>query len=217
MANLEHTALNSSQVHEPKHITGATTSDAGKIITPDNVTNNISELRYLQLNELATDGYRSKSTGWAYYVDNAYTSGSPLSISSGVRTKITINGLGAGTDITNLADGDTNYWDTSTNKLLLGTGGPVAGDVFEITLRFKTAATGGTPYFDLQADVAGAVVAEKTESLTKSSAINSFDETTTLFVSSAVATSGAEIYFTPSANLDFYDFTILITKLHQAG
>lgn len=217
MANLEHTALNSSQVHEPKHITTATTSDTGKVITPDSGTSGISDLRYLHLDEIATDGYRSKSTGWAYYVDNAYTSGSPLSISSGVRTKITINGLGTGTDITNLADGDTNYWDTSTNKMLLGTGGPVAGDVFEMTLRFKTAAIGGNPHFDLQADVAGTVVAEKTESLTKTSAINSFDETTTLFVSSAVATSGAEIYFTPSANLDFYDFTILITKLHQAG
>lgn len=217
MANLEHTALNSAQVHEPKHITSATTSDTGKVITPSSSVNNISQLRYLRLNELDTAGYRSKSTGWAYYVDTAYTSGSPLSISSGVRTKITINGLGTGTDITNLADGDTNYWDTSTNKMLLGTGGPVAGDVFEMTLRFKTAATGGTPYFDLQADVAGTVVAEKTQSLTKSSAINCFDETTTLFVSSAVATSGAEIYFIPSANLDFYDFTILITKLHQAG
>jgi len=65
MANLEHTTLSSAQVHEPKHITSATTSDTGKVITPSSSVNNVSQLRYLNLDEIATNGFRNKSTGWA--------------------------------------------------------------------------------------------------------------------------------------------------------
>jgi len=42
-----HTALTSAQVHEPKHITGATTADAGKVITPSESASGASVLRKL--------------------------------------------------------------------------------------------------------------------------------------------------------------------------
>jgi len=52
MANLEHTALNSSQVHEPKHITNAGTADAGQVITPSSSTAGESTLRRLVESEV---------------------------------------------------------------------------------------------------------------------------------------------------------------------
>jgi len=216
MANLEHTALNSAQVHEPKHITGATTSDTGKVITPSSSVNNVSQLRYLNLDEINTDGYRSKSTGWAHYFDSTYNSGSKLALSAGVRTKITIDGLGTGTDATNVADGDTNYWNTSTNRIT-----PAAlDDVYEVTFRFKADTTASKPYFDLEFDVGGGVgvvSAVTAEVIKGSSAVNRFDFTSSFHTSSVFLANGAELYFNSSATINVYDMNIMITKLHQAG
>ena len=216
MANLEHTALTSAQVHEPKHIPGATTSDTGKVITPDNAVNNVSELRYLHLDEIATAGYRSKATGWAHYFDSTYTSSSKLVLSAGVRTKITIDGLGTGTDASNVADGDTNYWNVSTNRIT-----PAAlDDVYEVTFRFKADTTASKPYFDLEFDVGGGVgvvSAVTAEVIKGSSALNRFDFTSSFHTSSVFLANGAELYFNSSATINVYDLNIMITKLHQAG
>lgn len=216
MANLEHTALNSAQVHEPKHITSATTSDTGKVITPSDSVNNVSQLRYLRLNELDTSGYRSNNTGWAHYFDSTYTSSSKLALSSGVRTKITIDGLGAGTDNSNVAIGDTDYWNTSTNKIT-----PAAlDDVYEVTFRFKADTSASKPYFDLEFDVGGGVgvvSAVTAEVIKGSSALNRFDFTSSFHTSSVFLANGAELYFNSSATINVYDMNIMITKLHQAG
>lgn len=50
MADLDHTNLNTSQVHEPKHISATTSSDAGKVITPS--SSGESELRNLTPDEV---------------------------------------------------------------------------------------------------------------------------------------------------------------------
>lgn len=47
MADIQHSTLTSSQVHEPKHISTSGTSDAGKVITPSSTTAGTSELRKL--------------------------------------------------------------------------------------------------------------------------------------------------------------------------
>lgn len=52
MANLEHSTLTTSQVHEPKHITSASTGDTGKVITPSSTSGGTSELRYLVESEI---------------------------------------------------------------------------------------------------------------------------------------------------------------------
>jgi len=216
MANLEHTALNSSQVHEPKHITSATTSDAGKVITPSGATSGVSVLRALQLDELDTAGFRSNNTGWAHYFDSTYTSGSPLALSAGVRTKVTIDGLGAGTDNSNVAIGDTDYWNTSTNKVT-----PTAlNDVYAVTFRFKATTTASKPYFDLDFDIGGGVgvASSITEEVIKgSSAVNWFDESSNFHVNSTFLANGAEIFFNSSATINVYDMNIMIIKIHQAG
>lgn len=54
MANLEHSTLTTSQVHEPKHITSASTGDTGKVITPSSTSGGTSELRYLVESEITS-------------------------------------------------------------------------------------------------------------------------------------------------------------------
>lgn len=49
---IEHSAIVSANCHEPKHISDATTGDAGKVITPDSTTSGTSILRLLKLEEL---------------------------------------------------------------------------------------------------------------------------------------------------------------------
>lgn len=44
---IEHNSILNAQCHEPKHISDATTGDAGKVITPDAITGGTSELRQL--------------------------------------------------------------------------------------------------------------------------------------------------------------------------
>jgi len=216
MANLEHTALNSSQVHEPKHITSATTSDAGKIITPSGATNGVSQLRLLQLDELDTAGFRSNNTGWAHYFDSTYTSGSPLALSTGVRTKVTIDGLGAGTETASIAVGDTNYWNTTTNKVT-----PTAlNDAYSVVFRFKATTTASKPYFDIEFDIGGGIGVSSSltrEVIKGSSAVNWFDLSSVFHVNSTFLANGAEIYFNSSATINIYDMNIMIIKIHQAG
>jgi hypothetical protein len=43
----EHNTLTGSQLHEPKGIDSASTSDAGKVLTPSSTTANTGELRQL--------------------------------------------------------------------------------------------------------------------------------------------------------------------------
>jgi len=50
MADVDHTNLNTSQVHEPKHISASTSADAGKVITP--TSSGASELRNLTADEV---------------------------------------------------------------------------------------------------------------------------------------------------------------------
>lgn len=50
---IQHSQIQSADCHEPKHITVATTSDAGKVITPSATTSGTSVLRQLASAELS--------------------------------------------------------------------------------------------------------------------------------------------------------------------
>jgi len=49
---IEHKDIADEQIHEPKHIQPAQTSDSGKVITPSSGTNGVSTLRFLSLSDL---------------------------------------------------------------------------------------------------------------------------------------------------------------------
>lgn len=63
MPDIQHASLGSADVHEPKHITLATTADAGKVITPSSTTNGISTLRKLNSTDIVDNNF---SQAFAY-------------------------------------------------------------------------------------------------------------------------------------------------------
>lgn len=61
-----HSTIVDADCHEPKHFTSALTTDAGKVLTPSNVTPGISVLRQLASTELSdTAALTYKAQGWA--------------------------------------------------------------------------------------------------------------------------------------------------------
>lgn len=55
MADVQHKDLPVAELHEPKQIAGATTSDAGKVITPSPSTAGAGVLRFLASSEITFD------------------------------------------------------------------------------------------------------------------------------------------------------------------
>ncbi len=54
MPNIEHTALQSNEVHEPKHISLNGTGATGQVITNSSTVNGTSEYRKLQMSDLSS-------------------------------------------------------------------------------------------------------------------------------------------------------------------
>lgn len=52
MPDIQHSGILSADTHEPKHISDATTTDSGKVITPSSTVANTSELRSLNKDDI---------------------------------------------------------------------------------------------------------------------------------------------------------------------
>lgn len=146
MANLEHTALGSSQVHEPKHITTAGTGDAGKVITPDSSTAGVSELRLLKIDEIDTTAnaegniYEADGSGalqvvvWPYGGCYVTTSAETTISASGTYVK-----AAGTTTVTNVS---SNVDNGSANNRLRYTG--TAARHFHIVMQASLSPASGT-------------------------------------------------------------------------
>ena len=73
----EHVDIASADAHEPKGITPAATSDAGKVITPSGSTAGISELRKLKTTELDNTA-PTLGINKSVHVDNAAVTGTKI-------------------------------------------------------------------------------------------------------------------------------------------
>ncbi len=58
-----HLITNSAEIHECKQIAAATTSDAGKVVTPSSITNNVGTLRKLAVADLSDGTSIATKTG----------------------------------------------------------------------------------------------------------------------------------------------------------
>jgi hypothetical protein len=91
-------------------------SEPSKINDPS--VNGLYELVTTIKAYLQSDGGDNFSGGWADYNDNA-TSGTPLSVTGGGSAVVLTNDtLGAYTNVSNLPDGVTSLWNSSTNKFV---------------------------------------------------------------------------------------------------
>lgn len=209
MAGADHRYLSTSEVHEPKHISSSSTTDTGKVITPSSITGGTSELRKLTPQDISHSDKTKNVFGWNDISDNNYTSGSPLSLTSGVRTQITNNGAAAQSDTSRLG----GIWSTGSNSFTIN-------DLYALyNLRFNlkatTASPAGTPYtlvVELESASGPTVIASSTRIVKGGGAISPHSIILPFYVGTVVNNQALKIYVTSDTNMSVYDFGFLISR-----
>lgn len=131
MANILHSVLQGSEIHEPK---GADTASEKQVYLSDGT---------------GSGAWTNWPTGWGYYVDNT------AQVFGNSYSKLTISGTGSGSDSTHLPigiRGSGELWDSSTNVIT-----PMAvGDAYDMRLNLPvTAETGSPTEITIQLDIGG--------------------------------------------------------------
>ena len=217
MANIEHSTMGHSSVHEPKHITISTTADAGKVITNSSATNAVSVYRKLGVHELdAALAGQNPFTGFQLWSDSQYVTGARRAISATTRTSLTINGTGAGQVTTYTASGSGNWYNTSTHKIT-----PTSlNDAYLCELYFAIKIPVGTsPYVTIDLDVAGTtgILREATQGVTKGTSVHQHMSFPFLMHATAdFKNNGAVMNITTSHAAELFDIRLIVTRLHRA-
>lgn len=149
------------------------------------------------------------SSGYQFVRDSQYTSGAPLAVAAGVRTKITINNLGASQEA--YKDSRYDLWDQVNSRMLFTRPGDVMS--IRIAIRATMAATNG--YFDLETSFPAPATGTNmtTESMAKGAGAESrFIRQYDFYVDEFSMSQGyMEIWVTPSVNMNFYAASLLLS------
>lgn len=148
---------------------------------------------------------------WEFVLDGTYLAvGSALTIGSGIRTKVPIDGLGGEFHSPNYAG---HMWNTTTDKLE-----PIAENDF-LNVRFAiTGQSDSDPnnYMDVEFEVTGEtppVIWKETAVFVKGAANEqSFNLAMPFFVGAAFLANGGEIYVTPNGAARFWEIAITISR-----
>jgi hypothetical protein len=165
-----------------------------------------------KVNDNFTETYNM--TGWARYLDTIYTSGSPLSIASGVRATLTNN---ANNKLeTQLPSDATKFFDETTQKFIAINN----GDSYNLSIRFKAKIDVNNGYFDIDLDIGGTQGIISQESVIFTRAANNeqrFDIDLVLFSGSTFVSNGGSLKITPqNGNMQIYDISFVIVRTHRA-
>lgn len=166
--------------------------------------------------ELVTDGVEwfivatnMTASGFQFVRDSQYTSGAPLSVLAGVRTKITINNLGTGQE--NYKDTRYDLWDQTNGRLLFTRPGDVM--TIRFAIRAKMAGTNGA--VDLESSFPSPTTGTNliTWALAKGGGVeNRIITEYSFYLDDFSAAQGyMEFWVTPSVNMDFYQASLLLT------
>lgn len=152
-------------------------------------------------------------TGWQQITDSTYTSGSPLSILSGVTGKLL---TGTVTEInTQLPSGVTTFWNNTTDKLV----GINNGDAFTLSLRFKAKMNVANGLTDVAINIGGAlnIISQETLVFSKGSGVEQrFDIDLSYFTGTTFIANGGNIEITPlNGDIDIYDIVLVIIRTHK--
>lgn len=165
--------------------------------------------------ELVTDGSEwfivatnMTSAGFQFVRDSQYTSGAPLSVGAGVRTKITINNLGTGQE--NYKDTRYDLWDQTNGRLLFTRPGDVM--TIRFAIRAKMAGTNGA--VDLESSFPSPTTGTNliTWALAKGGGVeNRIITEYSFYLDDFAAAQGyMELWVTPSVAMDFYGASLLV-------
>lgn len=215
---IEHKDITDAERHPPK---GASTASAGEQIVSDGAGGVIWEIPEpkgadtalageIYVSDGAGSGTWQRRSGYNAINSTLYTSGSPLSIGAGVRTKLLMNK--AGLDV---GQGDVDAWDTVANKFV--TEG--FNYCYGVRLVFKCNPAASNPRVKIEYDIGGAgpsdVILSKDEVL-RQSTTNDFEWHTQVFTRATFVANGMEIYLTPTNSTTFWDFSWFVTRQHAA-
>ena len=157
---------------------------------------------------LFVDANVERIGGWKFLQDNRYTSSSPLSLSSGVKTKINF-------DLTQIAystgSGLTLNYDDVNDKFMP----TVVGSTYSVSFRGKFLPLQNGGSFDLFLESPGfgfnPIVGQST-SFNKTSE-NFITITEMIFIDQLVIDGGLELYITPrGSNVLLYDYSIMVQR-----
>ncbi len=151
--------------------------------------------------------------GWINVADGQYTSGSPLAIASGVKTQITIDGLGAATNRA-FADGlHVDVWSDNRFK-------PAAvGETYQFRLTCTVVqATSGTGHYvtfdaDIGTDETPFLAASQSVPLIKGQGNPTLVTIAApFFTLDTFGRNGCRLFLTPSVDITAYGFAIFLQR-----
>jgi len=152
-------------------------------------------------------------TGWATYADNVYTTGSPLTVNSGVTVTLPNN---AATVINSqIPLGVTSFYNSGTTKITP----ELSGDSYLINVRFKARSSNASGLAKVGIDIgSGTVTAEETQSLRNGIATEQIVNLVFDVYSGAtfVANGGLVKFTSVIGNTEIYDILYKITRVHKA-
>jgi len=152
-------------------------------------------------------------TGWEQIIDSTYTSGSPLTILSGVTGKIL---TGTVTKIqTQLPTGVTTFWNETTDKIVAVND----GDAFTLSLRFKAKMNVANGLADVGINIGTPlnIISQETILFSKGSGVEQrFDLDLSYFTGTTFIANGGNIEVTPlNGDIDIYDIKLVIIRTHK--
>jgi hypothetical protein len=168
-------------------------------------------MAFTKVNDNFTEVYNF--TGWQQITDTTYTSGSPLSIASGVTGKL-LTGTVTKID-TQLPTGVTTFWNETTDKLIAVNN----GDAFTLSLRFKAKMNVANGIADVGINIGGSlnVISQETLIFSKGSGTEQrFDIDLSYFTGTTFVSNGGDIEVTPiNGDIEIYDIVLVIIRTHK--
>ena len=176
-----------------------------------NTSDNLNAGR-VKINDNFNELYNS--TGWARYLDTTYTSGSPLSISNGVRNTLINN---ADNKIeTQLPSDASTFFDDVEQRIRVAN----SGDAYSLSIRFKAKMSVNNGYFDIDLDIDGTqgIISQESVLFTRSANTEQrFDIDLSFFTGDTFVENGGTLSITPlNGNIEIYDISFVIIRTHRA-
>lgn len=207
-----HASLSDAELHYCKHITTATTSDKGKVITPSSTTNGISTLRKLNETDLDFTTKANNLFGWNDIADSTYTSGAPRAIGASTRTLLTNNAAAAQTDTSRLG----SIWNVGGSYFQVDDLNAVY--VVRTQMKVKAAAAAGTPYvlkLEVETSNGPTIISSNDQVIKGGSYENGVSFTSLLYMGSFINDTQLKIYVTPDTAVTVYDIGFVVQRNYR--
>lgn len=205
---IQHSLITDPNIHEPK---GVASAAIGNVYVADGAGSGV----WQKLTELDSIDFSDKTKnqfGWNDIADSTYTSGAPLSISSGVRTKLTNDAAAAQTDTSRLGA----LWSTANNDFVINDLN--ATYTFRIACKIKAAAAVGTPYtvlFEIESANGPTVISGQTMTIKGGNTINWITFTTPIYLGSFINNQALTIHVTPDTAITLYDIGFVLQRTYK--